>query len=101
VLAAIRACQAPYAVIVVPLLFETENYLTLIQRSLVVDCAEANQIARTTTRSGLSETEVRTIMDHQLHAPHGKRVPTTSSATKMGRLPCAPRLRRYMPSIYP
>lgn len=65
-LAAIRACQAPYAVLVVPLLFETGNYLPLIQRSLVVDCAEAAQIARTTARSGISETDVRAIMQHQL-----------------------------------
>lgn len=66
VLAALQACQAPYAVIVVPLLFETGNYLPLIQRSLVVDCAEASQIARTTARSGLSETTVRAIMAQQL-----------------------------------
>jgi dephospho-CoA kinase len=66
VLAAIHSCKAPYAMIVVPLLFETENYLPLVQRSLVVDCAEASQIARTTARSGLSETAVRTIMAHQL-----------------------------------
>ena len=66
VLAAIHACQAPYAVIVVPLLFETENYLALVQRSLVVDCAESSQIARTTARSGLSEAEVRAIMARQL-----------------------------------
>ncbi|MBI5752874.1 MAG: dephospho-CoA kinase [Hydrogenophilales bacterium] len=66
VLAAIHACQAPYAVIVVPLLFETGNYLPLIQRSLVVDCAEACQIARATARSGLPETAVRAIMAHQL-----------------------------------
>ena len=65
-LAAIHACQAPYAVIVVPLLFETGNYLPLIQRSLVVDCAEASQIARTTTRSKLSETAARAIMAQQL-----------------------------------
>jgi len=66
VLAAVQACQVPYAVIVVPLLFETENYFPLVQRSLVVDCAEESQVARTTARSGLSETTVRTIMAHQL-----------------------------------
>lgn len=66
VLAAIHVCQAPYAVIVVPLLFETGNYLPLIQRSLVVDCAEATQIARTMARSGMSEAEVRAIMAQQL-----------------------------------
>ena len=32
----------------------------------MVDCTEANQIARTTARSGLPETVVRAIMAHQL-----------------------------------
>lgn len=64
--AAILACQAPYAVLVVPLLFETGNYLALIQRSLVVDCDEATQIARTAARSGLLVSDVRAIMQHQL-----------------------------------
>jgi len=66
VLAALHACRAPYAILVVPLLFETGNYLSLIQRSLVVDCTEAEQIARGTARSGLSEHEVRAILAHQL-----------------------------------
>lgn len=66
VLAAIQACTAPYAVIVVPLLFETGNYLPLVQRTLVVDCAESTQIARTKARSGLSETDTRAITAHQL-----------------------------------
>ncbi|MBT9614340.1 MAG: dephospho-CoA kinase [Burkholderiales bacterium] len=66
VLAAMPACQAPYTVIIVPLLFETKNYLPLIQRNLVVDCAEATQIARTMARNGLPETTVRDIMAHQL-----------------------------------
>lgn len=65
-LAAIQACSAPYAVIVVPLLFETGNYLPLVQRTLVVDCAESAQIARTQARSGLSERDTRAIMAHQL-----------------------------------
>jgi len=66
VLAALHACRAPYAILVVPLLFETGNYQPLIQRCLVVDCTEAEQIARGTARSGLSENEVRAIMAHQL-----------------------------------
>lgn len=65
VLNALHACHAPYAIIVVPLLFETGSYLPLIQRRLVVDCTEAEQIARSTMRSGLSKREVRAIMAHQ------------------------------------
>lgn len=59
-------CQAAYVLIVVPLLFETENYLPLIQRSLVVDCSEAQQIERTMARSGLSESAVRAILSSQV-----------------------------------
>ncbi len=59
-------CDAPYAILVVPLLFETGNYLPFVQRTLVVDCAESSQITRTMARSHLSEAEVRAIMLHQL-----------------------------------
>ena len=62
-------CHAPYALIVVPLLFETGHYLPLIQRKLVVDCNENRQIARTMERSHLPESEVRVIMQHQLSRP--------------------------------
>lgn len=59
-------CQEHYALIVVPLLFETAHYLPLIQRKLVVDCDEQSQIKRTAVRSHLAEDEIRTIMAHQL-----------------------------------
>ncbi len=62
----LKHCDAPYAVIVVPLLFETKSYLPLVQRKLVVDCDESSQIARTMARSHLSEAEVRSIMVAQL-----------------------------------
>lgn len=62
----LRVCTAPYAIIVVPLLFETRHYLRVIQRSLVVDCSEDVQIARTCARSGLTPAEVRAIMAHQV-----------------------------------
>ena len=63
---ALHACHAPYAMIVVPLLFETGNYLPLIQRRLIVDCSEATQVARTTARSPLSEQVIQAIMAQQL-----------------------------------
>ena len=66
VLSTLNACHAPYAIIVVPLLFETRNYLPLIQRSLVVDCSEADQVTRTTARSPLSAQAVQAIMAQQL-----------------------------------
>lgn len=56
----------PYLILVVPLLFETGAYHDLIQRILVVDCAEASQIERTKARSKLSDQEVRAIMACQV-----------------------------------
>ncbi len=70
ILAQVRAelatCRAPYALIVVPLLFETGHYLPLVQRTLVVDCDEASQVQRTMARSHLTEAEVRAILAQQL-----------------------------------
>ncbi|HWU33872.1 MAG TPA: dephospho-CoA kinase [Methylovorus sp.] len=58
--------SAPYCVIVVPLLFESERYQQLIDRSLLIDCDETIQIARTMQRSQMTESEVRNIMAAQL-----------------------------------
>ena len=60
------ANTAPYLLLVVPLLLEATDYQTLVQRTLVVDCAPATQVARAMRRSGLSEQEVRTIMSQQI-----------------------------------
>ena len=60
------ASASPYLLLVVPLLFETQNYRGLVQRTLAVDCAETTQIARAMRRSGLSEHEVRAIMAQQI-----------------------------------
>lgn len=57
---------SPYLLLVIPLLFETLSYRELVQRTLVVDCAETTQIARTMQRSGLDEQTVRTIMASQI-----------------------------------
>jgi dephospho-CoA kinase len=64
--AAIAAAAQPYVVVVVPLLLETGACAELVQRVLVVDCEEAEQIRRTMARSGLSAGEVREIMATQL-----------------------------------
>ncbi|HUP28774.1 MAG TPA: dephospho-CoA kinase [Usitatibacter sp.] len=63
--AALQAAQAPYAIIVVPLLFETRGYLDRVARTLVVDCPEALQASRASRRSSLPEAEVRRIMAAQ------------------------------------
>ncbi len=58
--------SSPYLLMVIPLLFESPNYQTLVQGTLVVDCSEATQIARTVQRNGLDETTVRAIMATQI-----------------------------------
>lgn len=57
---------APYTILVVPLLFETQRFRALIQHSIVVDCSEEQQITRVMTRSSLSRTEVIDVMSTQL-----------------------------------
>jgi dephospho-CoA kinase len=55
----------PYIVIVVPLLFTSPGFIRLVQRVLVVDCAEETQVERVTARSKMSPAEVRQIMAQQ------------------------------------
>lgn len=57
---------APYVLLVVPLLFETQGYRDIIRRTLAVDCSPENQVMRTVRRSGLTEEEVRAIMAQQI-----------------------------------
>ena len=57
---------SPYLLLVIPLLFETLSYHELVHRTLVVDCAESTQVARTIQRSGLDEQTVRAIMASQI-----------------------------------
>lgn len=63
--AALEAATGPYALIVVPLLFETRGYLDRVARTLVVDCPEALQASRAARRSSLPEDEVRRVMAAQ------------------------------------
>jgi len=58
--------SAPYTLVVVPLLFESGHYRDWLQRAIVVDCPEAEQIRRTILRSGLDESAVRAIMAQQI-----------------------------------
>ena len=60
------AANAPYVVLMVPLLVETGAYRDTVNRIAVVDCPEDLQIARVCQRSGLTERQVRTIMDAQV-----------------------------------
>ena len=62
----IAQTQSSYTIVVVPLLFETNDYDNIIQRILVVDCEERQQVLRTMARSNLSEQQVRAIMAAQI-----------------------------------
>ncbi len=60
-----RADYAPYVLLVVPLLIESGAYRGRINRLLVVDCDEEQQVSRVMERSGLAADEVRKIMATQ------------------------------------
>jgi dephospho-CoA kinase len=60
------AARSPYVVHVVPLLVESPDYRSRVQRVLVVDCEEAVQVERVKRRSGLAEDEVRRIIAAQV-----------------------------------
>jgi dephospho-CoA kinase len=62
----IAASTGPYAVYVVPLLIESGNYRSRVQRVAVVDCPEELQIKRVRLRSNLPEEEVRRIIASQV-----------------------------------
>ncbi|HKB60755.1 MAG TPA: dephospho-CoA kinase [Gallionellaceae bacterium] len=64
--AAEAAGGAPYQILVVPLLFESAGFRGVVDRALVVDCAEETQIARAMARSALSRDTVLAIMAGQL-----------------------------------
>ena len=58
--------DAPYTLVVVPLLFENRRYSDWLHRVITVDCPEETQIKRTMQRSQLDEAAVRAIMAQQL-----------------------------------
>ena len=62
------AATSPYVMLVVPLLFESRQRAATVQRTLVVACDEAVQIARVMQRSHLAEAQVRAIIATQMPA---------------------------------
>lgn len=57
--------QAPYALVVIPLLVETGAYQAILDRVLVVDCGEDVQIKRALGRGGWSRAEILAMMAKQ------------------------------------
>jgi dephospho-CoA kinase len=62
----------PYVIIAVPLLFTSTAFQKLVQRTLVVDCTEEQQVSRVMARSKMTEIEVRKIIAQQ--TPHAERL---------------------------
>ena len=63
--AQLEQARSPYALLMVPLLIESEAYRTRCNRILVVDCPPEIQLQRVMARSALSEAEARRIMAAQ------------------------------------
>ncbi|MFZ3323042.1 MAG: dephospho-CoA kinase [Usitatibacter sp.] len=79
---ALARASGAYAVLVVPLLFESGGYADRVARTLVVDCSEELQVARTVARSSLEPAEVRAIMRAQW--PRWRRLQMASDAVWNG-----------------
>jgi dephospho-CoA kinase len=61
----IAGARGPYVIHVVPLLVESPDYRSRVDRVLVIDVPEALQVERVRSRSALSEAEVRAIVAAQ------------------------------------
>ncbi|WP_281663459.1 dephospho-CoA kinase [Paraburkholderia fungorum] len=60
-----REAQGPYVIVVVPLLVESGNWKTRVNRVLTVDCSVETQIARVMSRNGFSREQVLAIIARQ------------------------------------
>jgi dephospho-CoA kinase len=60
----VEQAAGPYVLLVVPLLVERGGYRGVVDRVLVIDCDESQQIARVRGR-GLAEAQIRAIMATQ------------------------------------
>ena len=55
-----------YVVLDIPLLFETNQYTSLISRSLVIDCKVNDQIERVKKRDGIDTSVIQSIIEQQV-----------------------------------
>jgi len=58
--------KSPYQILAIPLLFESDRYLKIINLSLVIDSPPEIQIARASKRDALSEADIQKIIDVQM-----------------------------------
>ena len=56
-----------YIVLVIPLLFETKNYISLIDESLLIDCDLKTQIERVIKRDNVSKALANRIIKNQMN----------------------------------
>jgi len=68
----LQQSSSPYTVLVSPLLLESSQH-TLVQRILLIDVPEAVQLARTTQRDGVDESQVRAIIAAQMSREEKRR----------------------------
>ncbi|MFZ9642493.1 MAG: dephospho-CoA kinase [Candidatus Methylopumilus sp.] len=61
-----KNASAPYQILAIPLLFENQRYLNIINRSLVIDSTPEMQISRASQRDGLSNAAIQQIIDVQM-----------------------------------
>ena len=60
---------APYAVYAVPLLIESGNWRSYIDRILLIDCSETTQLARVCSRAGIDHSTAQKIVASQATRP--------------------------------
>ena len=60
-----REARGPYVIVVVPLLVESGNWKTRVNRVLTVDCSVDTQISRVMNRNGFSREQVLAIIARQ------------------------------------
>jgi len=66
--------EAPYTLVVVPLLLESGHYRDWLQGVVVIDCPEYLQISRAIQRSGINEATVFSIMTQQMDREKRRRL---------------------------
>ena len=66
VLKQIELAHGVYVIIMVPLLFKSPRYLTIMNRTIFVDCEEAKLILRVMQRNSFTNHEIKAIIDTQL-----------------------------------
>jgi len=60
-----REANGPYVIVVVPLLVESGNWKTRVDRVLAVDCSVETQVARVMRRNGFTREQVLAIIARQ------------------------------------